>query len=183
MMGGPQENWLQDGLRNSPARWNPIANQVMIAQMARTEAAGRTFPMDKWDGYAAARQRLLDVLVKERSGNPVVLTGDIHSTWIGDLKTDFDNPVSPIVAAEFVATSISSGGDGRDTTARTAAILAENPHLKFYNGQRGYLRCVVTEKSWTTDVRVVPFITRPAAPIGTRASFVVQAGVPGVQPG
>ncbi len=183
MMGTQQENWLYDGLRRSSARWNVLPNQAMIAQLARTEETGRTFPMDMWDGYAAARQRLLSFIANQRPANPVVLTGDIHSNWVNDLKTDFDNPASPTVATEFAGTSISSGGDGRDVSPRAPAILSENPHIKFYNGQRGYLRCQITPERWTTDIRVVPYVSRPGAPISTRASFIVADGTAGAQPG
>ena len=44
--------------------------------------------------------------------NPVVLTGDIHSNWVNDLRVDDRKPESPVVATEFVGTSISSGGNG-----------------------------------------------------------------------
>ncbi|MEX2281500.1 MAG: alkaline phosphatase D family protein [Gemmatimonadota bacterium] len=183
MMGTTQENWLYDGLRTSGARWNTLANQALIAQLSRNEPAGRTFPMDMWDGYVAARQRLLSFIAERRPSNPVVLTGDIHSNWVADLKADFDDPRSPAVATEFAGTSISSGGDGRDVSPRTAAILADNPHIKFYNGQRGYLRCQITPERWTTDIRIVPYVVRPGAPISTRASFVVQNGEAGAVPG
>ena len=60
----------------------------------------------------SARKRLLRFLADRRVPNPVVLTGDIHSNWVNDLKVDFDKPESPTVATEFVGTSISSGGNG-----------------------------------------------------------------------
>ena len=180
MFGPEQERWLQDGLRTSPARWNVLANQVLIAQLARPADTGTTFDMDKWDGYVAARRRLLDFLAQAKPSNPLVLTGDIHSNWVADLKQDFDDTASAIVATEFAGTSMTSGGDGRDTSPRAQAQLRANPHLHFYNGQRGYVRCAVTPSAWTADYRVVPFVSRPGAPIGTRASFVVRSGVRGV---
>jgi alkaline phosphatase D len=181
MMGPEQERWLMDGMRASDARWNVLANQVLIAQLARVIGGERTFSMDKWDGYVAARRRLLDFLAMERPSNPIVLTGDIHSNWVADLKTDFDDPTSAIVATEFVGTSITSGGDGRDGGGFIQAMQEENPHIKFYNGQRGYIRCAVTPDLWTTDFRVVPYVTRPGAPIETRATFVVEDGRPGAE--
>ena len=51
------------------------------------------------------------------------------------------------MATEFVGTSISSGGDGRTNRPDLDALLAENPHVKFYNGQRGYVRCRWTRAS------------------------------------
>ncbi len=83
------------------------------------------------------------------------------------------------MATEFVGTSITSGGDGRDGGQFIQAMREENPHIKFYNGQRGYLRCAVTPERWTSDFRVVPYVSRPGAPIETRATFVVEDGRPG----
>ena len=113
-------------------------------------------------------------------GNLIVLTGDVHANWVADLKADFANPASATLGTEFVGTSITSGGDGMDQQANTPAILAEDPHIKFYNGQRGYVRCEVDRDEWRTEYKVVPYVSRPGAPIGTRASFVVQADRPGV---
>ena len=80
------------------------------------------------------------------------------------------------MATEFVGTSISSGGDGQDQRPDAAALLAENPHVKFTNGQRGYVRCRVDSREWQTDYRVVPYVSRPGAGVTTRASFTVRAG-------
>jgi len=181
MMGPEQERWLADGMRASDARWNVLANQVLIAQLARVIDGERTFSMDKWDGYVAARRRLLDFLATERPSNPIVLSGDIHSNWVADLKTDFDDPSSATVATEFVGTSISSGGDGSDGGQFIQAMQEEQPHIKFYNNQRGYLRCSVTPEQWTTDFRVVPYVSRPGAPVETRATFVVEDGRAGAE--
>ena len=60
-------------------------------------------------------------------------------------------------------------------------MVAENPHIKFFNGQRGYVRCTLTPEQWRADYRVLPFVKQPGAPIYTRASFVVEAGNPGLQ--
>lgn len=43
--------------------------------------------------------------------NPIVVTGDWHSTFVNDTHADFDVTSSPVVATEFVGTSISSNGD------------------------------------------------------------------------
>ena len=71
--------------------------------------------MDKWDGYPADRARLMTFLHDRRPSNPIVLTGDLHTNWVNDLKLDFDRPASPVVGTEFAGTSISSSGDGVDT--------------------------------------------------------------------
>ncbi len=54
--------------------------------------------------------------------------------------------------------------------------MSENPHLHFFNSQRGYVKCEVTPQQWRTDYRVLPYVSWPGAPIATRASFVVANG-------
>lgn len=179
--GKRQEDWLLRGLDRSEAQWNVLAQQVIVAQRDSTPGEGATFSMDKWDGYLASRDRLLRFLDKRKPSNPVVLTGDVHSNWAMNLKADFDNPESATVGSEFVCTSISSGGDGADTSATVEASLPDNPHIKFYNGQRGYVRCVVTPTNWQADYQVMSDVTTQSGTISTRASFVVENGDPGVK--
>lgn len=179
MLGTEQENWLYDGLKTSAAHWNVLAQQVMMAQEDKIEGSATAFGMDKWDGYAATRKRLFDVIKDNNINNMVVLTGDSHKNWVNDLKEDFSNPVSKILGTEFMGTSISSGGNGNDFPAHATSILAANSHIKFYNAQRGYVRCSITPQNWQTDFRVVPYVDSPGADITTRASFIVENGKPG----
>jgi alkaline phosphatase D len=181
LLGAEQEAWLFEGLRESRSRWNVLAQQVMVAPVDHAPGEGVVVSMDQWSGYDAARQRLTGFLRERRPSNPVVITGDIHSNWVNDVKADFGNPDSPVVATEFVGTSISSGGDGRDQSEHTPAMLAENPFVKYYNGQRGYVRCEVTADAWRSDYRVLDYVSQPGSPMGTKTSFVVEEGRPGAQ--
>jgi alkaline phosphatase D len=116
-----------------------------------------------------------------RVKNPVVITGDIHQNWAAELAPDFDQPDAANVAVEFVGTSISSAGDGVDQPQNLDRLLAENPWVKYHNCERGYVRCEVSGKTMRADYRTVPYITRPGAPLNTRASFVVENGRPRLQ--
>ena len=180
ILGPPQADWLLDGLDSSPARYNVLANQVFMARLLEGDET-LTLPMDKWDGYPADRARLMTFLHDRRPSNPVVVTGDLHTNWVNDLKLDFDRPASPTVGTEFAGTSISSSGDGVDMAPQGENALAHNPHIKFFNAQRGYVRCGVTPDRLQADFRVMPYVTRPDAPIATRASYVVENGIPGAQ--
>ncbi len=184
ILGGAQRRWLMQGMADSGARWNVLAQQVMVARLRGVQGDGtETWSMDKWDGYPVERQALMDFLAEAQPSNPVVLTGDIHSNWVTSLKQDFDDPASRTVGTEFVGTSLTSGGDGQDSTAGGQGVLSRNPHIQFYNGQRGYVVCEVTPDRWTADYRVVPFVERPGAPISTRATFVVESGKAGAERG
>jgi alkaline phosphatase D len=68
---------------------------------------------DGWEGYPAARRRFLSSLHTHRVPNPIVLGGDVHSTYVADLHLDPWDPSSPAVASEFTCTSITSGGARR----------------------------------------------------------------------
>ena len=109
-----------------------------------------------------------------------MLSGDVHSNWANHVMDDYDDPRGKVVATEFVGTSISSGGDGQDERPDLASLLSENPHVKFTNGQRGYVRCRVDSREWQTDYRVVPYVSRKGAGVSTRASFTVREGEPGL---
>ncbi|NYI08201.1 alkaline phosphatase D family protein [Allostreptomyces psammosilenae] len=183
MLGEAQEKWLLDGAGRSAATWNVLANQTLIAAVDQNpdpeiDSSG----LDMWDGYTAARDRLLTGLRDRGANNPVVLTGDIHRSVVADLKLDFADERSPVVATEFAGSSISSGKDGAAMDQLGRNWLAVNPHLRFHNAQRGYVSCRITPDAWRTDYRVVPYVTRPDAPVETAGSFVVEAGRPGAQP-
>lgn len=181
VLGDRQERWLQDGLAASQARWNILAQQIFFAQLDRDLTDGIGYSMDKWDGYVVARDRLLEFFADREPRNPVVLTGDIHINFVADIKADFGDPNSPVLGTEFVGTSITSAGDGTSVDS-TAEWASNNPHVKFHNSQRGYVRCRLTPELWRSDYRVVPFVTTPGAPITTRASFVVEDGKAGAEP-
>jgi alkaline phosphatase D len=107
-----------------------------------------------------------------------VLTGDIHTNWACDMTTAFNKRDVKNVGVEFVGTSISSGGDGLRVPRNHDTILAENPFVKLYNAERGYVRCTVTPREWRTDYQVVEYVTRNGAPATTLASFIVEDGQP-----
>lgn len=179
LLGNEQERWLFEGVSGSKTRWNVMPQQVMMAPIDRAEGSEQRFAMDQWGGYDAARRRLMQFLSRRRLSNPVVLTGDVHSNWVNDLKVDLFDPRSPVVATEFVGTSITSGGDGVDQPPELSMILSENPFVKFHNQQRGYVVCEITPKTMRADFRVVEYVSRPGAPLQTRASFIVEDGRPG----
>ncbi len=179
LLGARQRAWLEDALRGSHATWNVLAQQVMMGMVDRTAGEAKEYSMDQWPGYAHERMQLVQFMADHKVSNPVVLTGDIHSNWVNDLRVDDRKPEMPIIATEFVGTSISSGGNGTDRPRNHDALLAENPCLRFHNAQRGYMRCTLTPSTWRTDYMVIDFVDRPGGTVSTRASFVVEAGQPG----
>jgi alkaline phosphatase D len=187
LTGGTQETWLDRGLTRSHAVWNVIAQQVMMSRFRFPDPAGQLpgifANLDQWDGYAPQRTRLLQFLDQAQVPNPVVLAGDIHSTWFSDLKLDFDDPASRTVATEFVATSISSDFPAAFDAGIRLINPILNPHVRYFDGSKhGYLRCTVDRSAWQTDARVVDTIAVRDTPVYTSASFATEAGHPGVVP-
>lgn len=181
VLGSDQEKWLFDNLASSGARWNTLAQQIMVMPCDRQPGPENIRNMDSWDPYRAARDRLLRHLHDNRIRNTVVLTGDEHQNFAGDIKLDVKNPDSVTVATEFVTTSISSGGDGIELRPNGKEMLAENPHIKLMNDQRGYAVCDVTEKRFEVEFKVVDKVTVPNGNLISRARFAVEPQKPGVR--
>jgi alkaline phosphatase D len=181
MLGDAQEKWLYDGLAKSKSHWQVLANQVMVAPFDAEIGPKIRAPMDRWDGYPAARDRMLNTIQRTAANKTVIITGDIHSNWVNEVHAGFDRPGKPVVAAEFVGTSITSGGDGNEQSARVTNALGENPHVKWQNSRRGYVSCRVDSNQWTADYKTVAFVTKPGAPIETPTKWRVEHGRPGIQ--
>ncbi|MER6283615.1 alkaline phosphatase D family protein [Streptomyces sviceus] len=180
--GAAQESWLIDGWRASQALWNVMPQQVCFAQRKLDLTAEPKMSMDAWDGYRASRRRILDGAKSAGVENLVVMTGDLHAAYAFDIKDDFDDPASRTLGTEFTATSVASGRDGAEKPATWDTYLKANPHLKFYDGRRGYVRVTLDRQQARADFRTVSAVTTPGAPISTAASFVTEAGDPGLTP-
>ncbi|MGP3928313.1 alkaline phosphatase D family protein [Streptomyces sp. 8N616] len=182
LTGATQERWLIDGWRASDALWNVVPQQVVFSRRRSDATDAFKVSMDAWDGYAASRERVLAGAEAAGVDNLVVLTGDVHVSYALDIKRDADNPNSRTAGAEFVATSISSGKDGADKPANWDTFMAANPHMKWYNGRRGYTKITLGRDAARADYRTVSAVTTPGAPVTTAASFVTEAGNPGLKP-
>jgi alkaline phosphatase D len=175
MLGRAQERWLEGALRDSRAGWNVVAQTTRMAQFDQRPGPGRRAWTDGWDGYPAARERLLSKL--KVTSNPVVIGGDIHAFQVARLKLDFEDPGSPAVASEFLGTSITSQGWPQE---RLAQYLPDNPHFLMTDSRyRGYTRVEITPARWVADLRALESVQRRDAPCSTLATFVVEDGKPG----
>ncbi|HJQ55319.1 MAG TPA: alkaline phosphatase D family protein [Vineibacter sp.] len=178
MLGAAQEKWLFDGLRDGGARWNLIGNQSLMAPFDYQLGPGELRRTDLWDGYPAARARLLAAFRDSRLANPVVLTGDLHAHVVADLA----DASGRTIASEFVGTSISSATTPRED-AWVNARLAENRHIKLiHNRHRGYLAVSMTRDRLLADLRIVEDVTDRMTPARTFKRFAVAAGKPGAVP-
>ena len=183
LLGRAQEHWLQQAWR-SDARWHLIAQQTLMSPLHwgdPAHPAEQTVWTDGWDGYPAARQRLLDQISQRRVPGAVVLGGDVHANYVADLRHNPADPHSPIVASEFCGTSISSNGMGQQ---RLDQIAPWNPHLHLARSrERGYVRFALDHDHLQAELRTVGGPLEADSPVHAFAQFTVAAGQPGIQPG
>jgi alkaline phosphatase D len=180
MLGLEQESWMQSNLERSGTRWNFLAQQIMMARFDPLIGPGVGMNNDGWDGYPIARERLFNFLESARVSNPIVLTGDIHSSFVADLKRNFLDSNSRTFGTEFVGTSISSVFP-EIAIGFAQAAMSDNLHLKYFDAvHRGYSRVQVTRNTVRTDFRVINTFN-PGAEVRSASSWIVVDGEPGAQ--
>jgi alkaline phosphatase D len=179
MLGRMQEAWLFDGLSRSRARWNILAQDVLMTRLRERQGDG-SFDVwsDDWNGYPASRTRVLQHIRDSRVANPVVIGGDIHSFWANELKLDFDDARAPVIATELVGTSITSP-PGPEEMFR--AYVRDNPNVKFFDGRhRGYVCADILPARMESRFQIVSDVTDPKATRSTLATAVIEDGRAGV---
>ena len=172
MLGARQEAWLDEGLGND-ATWNLLAQQVLAMPYARfsPESTESWTSYDIWDGYRSARARLVDSIRRNSLSNVVIASGDFHRNIVGTLPESEEAPDGKQAAIEFLATSISSNGNG-STLSETDRELAANPHIRMINDVRGYHLFDIAPKQWKTDVKAIDRVDAPGGKMRTLASYV-----------
>jgi len=163
MLGEAQTRWLADRMATSPARWNVLAQGIVMAHIDSRADCNfpdiKTEPMiwtDGWSGYLAARQQVIDIMAQHRDKNPIVISGDVHSHFVTRILKNWKDAASPCVAPEFVCTAISSNlrnyepwlkpGGGNE---RTIVDIDCRHH--------GYTICDVTQDAFeVTAKRITP---------------------------
>jgi alkaline phosphatase D len=179
MMGPAQEAWLAGGLRRSAAagtKWQLLGQQVIMgsarlapevaammtpaaSERVRREVAaglaasraGLPFNFDRWDGYPAARERLLRSAL-DADANLVVLSGDSHNAWGFDLDLG-----GAAAGVELAGQSVTSPGYETyfpwvDPAALARVLVGFNPRLRWMDAsRRGYLTVALTPERVTGE--------------------------------
>lgn len=165
LLGFEQEQWLHNQLSVSSAKWKICGQQVQIQHIGPVAlpdklGGGASFFLDTWDGYTSTRRRLFNHLENNNIDNFIVLTGDIHSTWVADLAQDpFDRAKyngstgDGALGVEFVTPSVTSPalppviGD-----IAASALKTSSPHLKYCDMvHHGFFILDVTEQRAQAD--------------------------------
>jgi alkaline phosphatase D len=136
-------------------------------------------------GVQRKRADLFTHLAEEEIPDVFVITGDIHSHWVHDCKPDFDDPDSPVVATEYVGTSIYTRGFSGLTEGARPAFYANNPTLRYFEGDlHGYGVIDLTRDELINTYRTVGDngdIQDPRSPVSTLAVFRQRRGDPLVE--
>jgi alkaline phosphatase D len=161
-----QLSWLTDALTAPGPSWHLIGNQTVFTRVFSVPRAGtvpgQVFNADQWDGYQADQATLLGAMADSGATDPVVLTGDIHSSWANDLPTDHEGyrlDRRSSVGVEFVCPSVTSdgfkevlGGSAAAAQAATGAFQAANPWVRYLEGVgHGFAVLDVTPERVQTD--------------------------------
>jgi alkaline phosphatase D len=180
LLGAEQEAWLGAGFAASRATWDVVANQVVMTSMP---FAGSLYNPDQWDGYAAARTRVLDLMAAGGVDNAVVISGDIHAAGAADLVDEQPDgtPATEARGTELAGGSISSTFPP-DLAGVAEQLILQLPHVHYADTRRrGYMVCEVTETELVARYQVAESTLVPDSPVFTAATFTTLAGVPGLQ--
>ncbi len=195
ILGEHQRAAVKDWISTSDAIWRLLGNPQMLKQLRLLDLdtpeirllkpdlprnAGLYLNGTQWDGYQWERQELLDHLVEHNATDNIVLTGDIHSWWAGTVPVDIDDPASPVVAAEFVGSSVTSPGFDYYTSMPlpflnqpVRSALGDFDYVNLFD--HGYGVCEITRDATTVDFRKVD-IDDPGAGVESIAKFTVERG-------
>lgn len=174
MLGSTQESWLSHELKankgwqmvgmgtilgrtvmpQDAVSWlNPDASEKSIAGFrnnVQAAKAGLPMWMDRWDGYPAARSRLLKA-AQGADADLVMLSGDSHNAWAYGLVED-GRPAG----VEFAGQAVTSNGMehtfASDPKTVAAGFMAANPEMKWADtSQRGYMMMQITPQRVTGE--------------------------------
>jgi alkaline phosphatase D len=181
LLGARQESWLASAW-DTARPWNLLAQTTLMARFSWTDPAGPEggrYWTDGWDGYAPCRARLLNGLAERRVRGAVVLGGDVHSHYVADLKQDFDDPRSPVLASEFCGSSITSLALPQE---RVDAARPFNPHIHLgRSDQRGYMAFHLDARRLEARVMAVDDARDLNSAVRVSARFVVDPTRPGAE--
>jgi alkaline phosphatase D len=181
MLGAEQERWLAEGLQSQAARWTLLGQGTVFTHMNQGSGTNAEYWGDGWTGYPAARQRLLDSLQQSKSSNPVVLSGDIHAFMAAGVNAVPERLDTPLVAAEFVVSSITSDPIAQATLDRWRTTNANVQRLD--GTRRGYLRLKLTARELKAEMIAMDDATKLDSGRQVMASYTMEAGDPRIHGG
>ncbi|TBO31397.1 phosphodiesterase [Aquabacterium lacunae] len=179
LLGSAQEHWLADTLATSQSAWRLIVQTTQLSPGGFGTPWGPLAYADGWDAFPQARERLMRAIAEPRVPDVVVLGGDVHRHVAANLRLRPGDVASPIVASEFVTSSISSQGLSE---LLTAWMKRSNPDmLHARSDERGYALIDVDPQRVLCEFRATPHPVRADSIFHAQARYEVRRGVPGPQ--
>ena len=160
------------------AKATPVAARTatQIALMDTTLNPKLGYNLDAWDGYPAARERLLRA-AREANANLVTLTGDTHNAWAFQLAHGGE-----AAGVEFAGQSVTSPGfEGTlgklPPTDLAASLVRHNPQLAWTDtSRRGYMAVELTPQRATCEWRFTPSVRQRSAELAGTHRMSATAG-------
>ena len=177
MMGSTQESWLAHQFKANARSngWQMVGMGTILGRTVmpkdaadwlrpetparkvagyknniRAAQAGLPMWMDRWDGYPAARSRLLKS-AQAANADLVMLSGDSHNAWAYGLMEE-GKPAGVEFAGQGVTSNGLEGDMGADPKVVAAGFMAANPEMKFADtSQRGYMMMQITPQRVTGE--------------------------------
>ncbi len=115
-LGATQKQWLKNGLLNSTAKFKFIMNGPLISSLLFV-------PYDRWDGYTAERDEIINYIKTNNIKNVIFLSTDIHGLII---NSQVGNATPPIIK-ELVSGAIGMDPIYRELPASVASFVPVLP--------------------------------------------------------
>jgi alkaline phosphatase D len=177
LLGADQRTWATERILDRTRRWSIVATSVTMSPLQlpiadrdvpKLNAAlpsgyaivhGVALCTDEWDGYPAERARMVEAIRRRGdqetgeaggaapSNGVVIVSGDVHSSWLLELRDESD----AAVAVEFVCPALTSLPMGRQLP-RPAHRLAQHvgegmDHCRWVDVTRnGWLRLEIGDQ-------------------------------------
>ncbi|PZR34488.1 alkaline phosphatase [Caulobacter segnis] len=174
MLGSTQESWLAHQMKTNPG-WQLVGMGTILGRTVmpkdavdwlrpsvsekkvagyrndiRAAAQGLPMWMDRWDGYPAARSRLLKS-AQAADADLVMLSGDSHNAWAFGLIEE-GRPAGVEFAGHAVTSNGLEGDMGADPGVVARGFMAANPEMKWADtSRRGYMMIEVTPNRTTGE--------------------------------
>ena len=131
MLGANQLKTFKNAIKKSDATFKVILNEVPIQQYY-------ALPYDRWEGYAAEREDLLNFL-KDKVDNAVFLTTDVHANLVNDARFStlgpdgvqdsgiMDITTGPVATENYAGEISGATGNPASGALITSAFLQPEP--------------------------------------------------------
>lgn len=176
ILGARQERFLNEQFMRGLSKWSILVQPTLFGTVNQKNNKNEWAAYnDGWSGFEPARQKIIDMMARRKKDSScVVIGGDVHAFWAGEVKNDYANPESEAVAVEFVGGSITSKSYNYE---RFSKMLPDNPHFKFFDDRtNGYGLAEVTENSIDVKLRHTKSTWQRDAGFSNLKHFVVERG-------